>query len=281
MRSDERLFIWTAEKFLRQPLPNTSGECQNHFIEGSAFLDFSEKIQPNGWLYLERERLGKVKSCLQDRLHKLEEKQLRLTKPSRPFIGRNNHLKGKWKEHKIAVRTYLKQDGVIKILNKLKSHEDRIFVIFVLEPAIHSITEDDTEMTFCKWERIESNVHKTGRKDPERINKIIVLLAIHLKKCLGSEHYALIAHLLNCLESRQGKEKLTERSIRQKLYRFRKSKDWNQEQWESRYHFERRSCQFVTSENGLSQLVSKITGNTDTTVESKERRRTVRICHFL
>jgi hypothetical protein len=126
MEPDKRLFIENVEKFLIEPLPPTDEECNltsplfilvnfmskvqgqnpppiggkcNHYhdyiIEGRFLLDFIERIQTKGWLYLEKERLEKVKSQIQDRLDELVEKELRSVKPQKDFIRRNRYLKGK------------------------------------------------------------------------------------------------------------------------------------------------------------------------------------------
>ena len=97
---------------------------------------------------------------------------------------------------------------------------------------------------------------KPGPKDPKGVNEIILLLSIHFKKCLGDEHYAWVASLLNLCPFNQGK-KWTEGSVKMRVQRLRKAKDWSQQFEKRDYLLWRYNSRDTWESSGLSELISK------------------------
>lgn len=97
----------------------------------------------------------------------------------------------------------------------------------IIESAGSDIIESDRTLSKSVAKTIYK-ISKTGPKDSVGVNKIIILLPIPFRKCLGKEHYHWIADLLNLYPEIYGGEKVTEGSIKNKFLRLKKSKDWNQ-----------------------------------------------------
>lgn len=177
--------------------------------------------------------------------------------PKKPF-------RKEWKDSLIYMRQFLKEKRVKEILMEFKSdtlfeiprpdnpsqkmtvkfavHDNRVFVIYLIEPLVLFGT---------------SLMMKTPEtKYKEKLGRIIVLLAIHFKKCLGDEHYAWMANLLStCI----GK-KLTEGSVKERIYRFRKKESEKYKVWWSNdyYYHHLGLCKMAAKDSGLSQLVRKM-----------------------
>ena len=177
--------------------------------------------------------------------------------PKKPF-------RREWKDPLIDMRKFLREKRVKEILMEFKfdtifeiprpdnpsekmtvkftRHDNRVFVIYLIEPLVLFGTS------------LIMKISKTNYK--EKLERIIVLLAIHFKKCLGAEHYGWIANLLSaCI----GK-KLTEGSVKEIVYRFRKKGSEKYQDWWSNdyYYYHCGLCKMTAKDSGLSQLVRKM-----------------------